>query len=212
MTELFPNVKVCILDYSSGNVGSVLNLFKALLKNVTVSSDEAVIRESTHLVLPGVGAFGACMNRIHESLPLTTIEEEVFGKKKPFLGICVGLQVLADTGFEFGEHKGLGWIPGSVRKLEAGDLPLPHIGWNDIHMVRPCPLLEHFQDKQDFYFVHSYVFAPTKEKHIVATTTYGENFPSILNHDNIYGVQFHPEKSQKAGMLLIRNYLQMSVP
>jgi len=207
MTELTPDTKVCILDYSSGNVGSVVNLIKTLVPNVVVSSDENIIRESTHLILPGVGAFGACMARIRERLPLKAVEEEVLAKGKPFLGICIGLQVLAQKGFEFGEYEGLGWIPGTVRKLDSGALPLPHVGWNDISVVRESPLTRQFGDKQDFYFVHSFVFHPGDQTHVVATSNYGQDFPCIINRDNIYGVQFHPEKSQKAGSLLIRNFL-----
>lgn len=202
-----PNV--CILDVASGNVASVRNLFSTAAKHVSVSNDPAVIKAATHLVLPGVGAFGATMERILQHIPMEALKEEVFGARKPFLGICVGLQVLADRGYEFGEHAGLGWLPGTVRRMETGALPLPHMGWNDITVRRASPLLEGFAEHPDFYFVHSYAFVAATASDVIATCTYGEDFPCVLGRGNIMGVQFHPEKSQKAGALMIQNFLRM---
>ncbi|MCI0577812.1 MAG: imidazole glycerol phosphate synthase subunit HisH [Chloroflexi bacterium] len=201
--------KVCILDYGSGNVRSVYNLLSSLTDEVMISNDVQRIREATHLILPGVGAFGASMVKIRKRLPLDVLEEEVFNGHKPFLGICVGLQMLAEKGYEFGEHEGLGWLPGTVNKLEPQGLPLPHIGWNDIHIACSSPLLNHLEGNADFYFVHSYVFRPARAENVLATTHYGEAFASVLGNGNIYGVQFHPEKSQKAGKLLIQNFLSL---
>ncbi len=199
---------ICILDYGSGNVNSVFNMFKTLNDDVRISNEASVIEEASHIVLPGVGAFGAAMEKIKSRLPLEVLESQVKRRRKPFLGICVGLQVLADKGYEFGEHPGLGWIPGYVEKLK--DPRLPHIGWNNLKIRRENPILAHFKDEQDFYFVHSYAFKPKDAAHSVATTFYGEEFSSLLNYGNIYGVQFHPEKSQRAGLQLIKNFLSLS--
>ena len=198
---------VCILDYGSGNVRSVANLFGFLKVEHVVSNSESSIEAATHLVLPGVGAFGAAMERIREVVPLTKLHTAVLEEKKPFLGICVGMQVLAQSGEEFGVNAGLGWIPGRVRRFGNHGLPVPHIGWNEVTAQRADSLLgEH--ERMDFYFVHSYLFEPSESADVAATTTYGESFPSIVRRGNIVGVQFHPEKSQKAGMLLLQNFLQ----
>jgi len=153
-----------------------------------------------------VGAFGAAMARIQASIPLNLVERLV-REGRPFLGICVGFQVLADVGHEFGEHRGLGWLGGEVRKLNSGDQPLPHVGWNSLHQQRESPLMRHMRPDEDFYFVHSYAMQPADAGDIVATTEYGESFVSAASRGNIHGVQFHPEKSQKAGRLLIENFL-----
>jgi glutamine amidotransferase len=199
--------RVCILDYGSGNVKSVYNLFSAVVENVVISNAPADIEAATHIVLPGVGAFAAAMRRIHETLPLDVLERVVRQQGKPFLGICVGMQVLADTGLEFGETPGLGWIGGQVRRLESGDFPLPHIGWNNIDARRPSPLLEGLEHSPDFYYVHSFVFDAANPDEVLATTDYGQQFSGAIARGNIYGVQFHPEKSQRAGMRLVKNFL-----
>jgi glutamine amidotransferase len=203
------NAKVCILNYGSGNIKSVSNLLHALSADAVVSNAVNDIRSASHLILPGVGAFGPAMEKIKKTIPMDVLEEEVLKKGKPFLGICVGLQVLADKGFEFGEHAGLGWIPGTVERLESGTLPLPHIGWNNIRKKRETPLFKQFPDDQDFYYVHSYAFKPKRDEHLLAVSEYGETFGAVLGRDNIYGVQFHPEKSQKAGKILIQNFLEI---
>lgn len=199
---------VCILDYGSGNVRSVFNIFKKLLDDVLISNKQEDIKKSTHLILPGVGAFGASMEKIQKLIPLKIVEDCVFVDKKPFLGICVGMQVLADIGYEFGEHKGLGWISGNVRKLEADQLPLPHIGWNDIKVLKSSPITEGLK-QNDFYFVHSFVFEAKDKENIIGVANYGEEFVAIVSKNNIYGVQFHPEKSQKSGMRLLNNFLSI---
>lgn len=174
---------------------------------ISNSSDEIV--SASHIILPGVGAFGAAMDKIKKQIPLALLAKEVVGNKKPFLGICVGLQVLAETGYEFGEHQGLGWIHGEVLKLDSEELPLPHIGWNNILARQAHPLLSNIENNQDFYFVHSYVFRAKTPANIIAQTEYGQFFNSIIAQDNICGVQFHPEKSQKAGKLLLKNFLNL---
>lgn len=200
---------VCVLDYGSGNVRSVFNLFSAVTDRVKVSNEADDIRDASHLVLPGVGAFGAAMRKIGERIPVDVVEQEV-GAGKPLLGICVGMQVMADVGTEFGEHRGLGWISGRVDRLEPGDLPLPHVGWNDIAVQRSHPLLEGLESAADFYYVHSYAFRPDREEHVLATTDFGETFTAVVQKDHLLGVQFHPEKSQKAGLRLVRNFVSLS--
>src|SRR3989338_4390749 len=200
---------VCILDYGSGNVRSVYNMMSQIVSQVTISNAAQDVRSATHLILPGVGAFGASMEKIQKKLPLKELKEEIFTKKKPFLGICVGMQVLAETGHEFGEHKVLGWIEGTVRKLNSGNLPLPHMGWNEVTIQKQSPILKRFPHNPDFYFVHSYVFEVKHDKDIVGTTLYHENFCSVLFRGNIFGVQFHPEKSQKVGKILLENFIHI---
>ena len=199
---------VCLLDYGSGNVKSVYNIISYLGYNVKISNSEKDIKNSTHIILPGVGAFGASMKKIKNTIPFDVLENEVIKKGKPFLGICVGMQVLADKGLEFGEHKGFGWIPGIVNKLDTKDLPTLHIGWNEINVTKEIPLLKGLNENKDFYFVHSYVFNTKNQDCIVAQTEYGINFTSILLKDNIIGIQFHPEKSQKAGQLIFKNFIE----
>jgi glutamine amidotransferase len=202
--------RVCILDYGSGNVKSVSNLFTSIVGEVVVSNDPADIEKATHIVLPGVGAFGAAMRRIRETLPLDVLRRRVMTEKTPFLGICVGMQVLADRGVEFGEHPGLGWVPGSVNKLDSKNLPLPHVGWNGVAAARTHPLLAGLENEPDFYFVHSFVFHAADPNDVLATTDYGEDFCSVVQKGNLYGVQFHPEKSQRAGMKLAKNFLAIA--
>lgn len=198
---------ICILDYGSGNVRSVYNLFTTVTSDVVVSNDAAAIRRATHLVLPGVGAFGAAMQKIADRVPLDLLQHEVIARGKPFLGICVGMQVLAQKGFEFGEYDGLSWIDGHVDALQTNELPVPHIGWNSIEVARANQLLDGLGADPDFYFLHSFVMRPVDPSVVAASTVYGERFCCVIQRDNIFGVQFHPEKSQKAGSRLVRNFL-----
>ena len=202
-------MKICILDYGSGNVRSVYNMVMKLSPNVVVSNEKDEITTASHLILPGVGAFGTSIQKIHEKLPLELLEKEVHKNRKPFLGICVGMQVLADKGLEFGEHEGLGWISGVVKRLECGDQPLPHIGWNDINITKNIPLLNGLDTIKDFYFVHSYAFSVKEREQVCAVTDYGQPFDCVVQKENIFGVQFHPEKSQKAGLRLLKNFLEI---
>lgn len=202
--------KVCVLDYGSGNVQSVYNLFCAITRSVRVSNEKNDILEATHIVFPGVGAFGATMEKVKKVLPVDILEHAVKTLKKPFLGICVGMQVLATRGFEFGEHEGFDWISGEVHELNAQGLPLPHVGWNDISCNKVDPLLIGLEKHNDFYFVHKYAFVPKNPETVVATSSYGSEFCSIIRQDNIWGVQFHPEKSQQAGKKIALNFLGCS--
>ena len=202
-------IKVCIMDYGSGNVKSISNLVSYLGYRVIVSNEISEINSATHLILPGVGSFGTAMKNINSQIPISKIEVEVIQKKKPFLGICVGMQVLAEKGYEHGEHDGLGWIPGTVEKLNVGNAPLPHIGWNNIVLKKDSVLFHNLDAINDFYFVHSYS-VKTDESYITSETNYEGDFCSSIQKENIYGVQFHPEKSQKAGQRLIQNFLKIS--
>lgn len=200
--------KVCILNYGSGNVKSVYNLVSFLGFDVIVSNDSAEIESATHIILPGVGSFGAAMEKINTHIPVVALQKEIFKKRKPFLGICVGMQVLAEKGYEYGEHDGLGWIPGSIEKLEVKNLPMPHIGWNDVMVKKSSPIYKGLEKINDFYFVHSYAMK-TADTYILSETDYEVKFCSSIQNNNIFGVQYHPEKSQKAGQKLILNFLNI---
>lgn len=203
-----PNV--VIIDYGSGNLRSAAKAFEHVIgDNVKVTSNPKDLEAATHIVLPGVGAFGDCIAGL-KKIPgmVEAMEKEVLQKKKPFLGICVGMQLLADIGHEYGEHKGLGWIKGEVKKIDPKDksLPVPHMGWNGLTINKQVPLLKNLNE--DVYFVHSYHFIPANNDNLLATTDYGDKLTAVIGKDNIMGVQFHPEKSQKAGLTLIKNFLE----
>jgi len=199
-------IKVCILDYGSGNVKSIYNMISYLGEDVIISNDILEIKSATHIILPGVGAFGPAMGKIKDKIPLSDLEKTVFNGK-PFLGICIGMHALVEKSFEHGEYDGLGWIPGTVELLEVKNQPLPHIGWNNVTFKKKSDLFNDFEDINDFYFVHSYV-VKTEQQYILTETKYETHFVSSIRKDNIYGVQFHPEKSQKAGMLFLKNFLK----
>ena len=200
--------KVCIMDYGSGNVKSVYNLVKHLGYETVISNSKYEIQKATHLILPGVGSFASAMSKIKSNISLNILNVDVLDKKKPILGICVGMQVMANKGYENGENIGLGWIDGTVRKINVSNSPLPHIGWNNIIIKKKSKLTSYLDKVNDFYFVHSYAYN-TERDYIIAETDYEEQFPSIIKKDNIYGVQFHPEKSQKAGQQLLKNFLNI---
>jgi len=197
-------IKVCILDYGSGNVRSVQNLLQHLKVKSTISNKNSVIQKSTHIILPGVGAFGESIKKLKKKIDLKFLEKQVLINKKPFLGICVGMQLLADIGEEFGIHSGLGWIKGKVVKIKSKILP--HIGWNEINIKKKNIIFNELNEK-DFYFVNSFHFNVKDKNLILANTQYGNRFCSVVNKDNIYGVQFHPEKSQNNGKQIIKNFL-----
>ena len=198
-------MKVCILDYGSGNIASVYNIINFLGYECKITNETKHIKSSSHIILPGVGSYAAAMKKLKKAVNLDELEIEIIKKKKPFLGICVGMQILSSFGFEFEESKGLNWIPGVVKKIQ--NEKLPHIGWNSINIKNESNLLNNFDPDLDFYFLNSYHFIPDNKENIISTTNYKEDICSIIQKDNIVGVQFHPEKSQKAGQLLLKNFL-----
>ncbi len=200
---------IVIVDYGLGNLFSVQKALEMVGADVKISGRAEDIRTAERIILPGVGAFADGMNYLRAKGLDTVLTEEVMGKKKPFLGICLGLQFLAEVGEEYGEHKGLGWIKGRVRKLNVEHLGLkiPHIGWNDLEYIRPSPLFAGVNPGADFYFVLSYHLAVGDPADLVATATYGEKITAAIQRGNIFATQFHPEKSQDNGLKLLENFL-----
>lgn len=201
------NRNVVVIDYAMGNVASAKKAFEKLGANVSISRITRDIAAADYLVLPGVGAFGDAMANLKKFKLIAPLNEQVLKKKKPFLGICLGMQLLAEKGFEFGEHTGLGWIKGEVVKLATNGLRLPHIGWNEIRVVAPASFFSDIPDN-NFYFVHSFHLKPKIKSIITATCAYGETFAASIRQDNIFATQFHPEKSQVSGMRVLENFLR----
>jgi len=195
---------IAIIDYGAGNIFSVKNALDYLgLENALVSDKEAV-QNADAVILPGVGAFPAAMEKLAATGLIDTIKEEA--AKKPFLGICLGMQLIFEKGYEFGECDGLGLISGDVRKMEAPDLIIPHMGWNKLEKLNDCPLLEGIGDDEYVYFVHSYK-AHCDDKDIAAFSEYGGKVPALVyNGKFVYGAQFHPEKSGDTGLKILRNF------
>ncbi len=204
-----------IIDYDMGNLKSIANAFKALQVPVEVSGDPAVVREADAIVLPGVGAFGDGMRNLERRGLVEALQEKVIDGKAPYLGICLGMQFLADLGLEHGEHRGLGWIPGSVVRIAPAspEFKVPHMGWNELQITRPdSPLFQGVPQATAVYFVHSYHFVadPSAEACVAATTDHGARLVAALQHEHIFGVQFHPEKSQGAGLAILRNFIDFA--
>jgi len=197
-------VKVVIIDYGVGNLRSVEKAFAATGCEAIISSDESVLREAERLVLPGVGAFRACMQALQER-GFDRLVQERASAGTPLLGVCVGMQLLFDESEEFGSTKGLGLLRGSVRRF-TGELVVPHIGWNRIHQTRPHELFEGIEEGAFCYFVHSFYCEPADEKVVVGETEYGVRYASVVAEGNVCGVQFHPEKSQEVGLRMLKNF------
>ena len=200
---------VALVDYGAGNLHSVHNALKAVGGNVKVTADANVVRAADRIVLPGVGAFKACADGL-AAVPgmIEAMRERVHVGGAPFLGICVGMQLLADRGLEFGTHKGLGWISGEVRLIEPTDpaIKVPHMGWNDVALL-PHARGHEVIEEGEAYFLHSYHFAAENPADIAAMTDHGEGLVAAVARDNIIGVQFHPEKSQRYGLELLERFL-----
>ena len=206
---------VTIVDYNSGNISSVINSFKEVAKdkvNIEVTSDLNKIKSSDKVVLPGQGSFKSCVNALNSINGLVEILNDfAINNKKPLLGICVGLQMFADIGYEETETKGLGWISGKVSKIDSkdGKYKLPHIGWNEINVVKNSKIFKDIENKSHMYFVHSYELIPEDKNVITATTDYSSNIVCSVEKENIFGTQFHPEKSDKLGLQIINNFINI---
>lgn len=196
--------QVAIIDYGVGNLRSVEKAFAATGCDASISGDEEVLRAAQRLVLPGVGAFGACMKALKER-GFDQLVLERAGAGTPLLGVCVGMQLLFDESDEFGSTPGLGLLKGSVRRF-GNDLVVPQVGWNRIHQTRAHALFEDVADGSFCYFVHSFYCEPADEDVVVGETEYGRRYASVVAHRNICGVQFHPEKSQDVGLRMLRNF------
>ena len=208
-------MKISIVDYKSGNISSVINSFKEVAKdkvNIEVTSDIVKIKSSDKVVLPGQGSFKSCIDALNSIDGLVdTLTEFSIDNKKPLFGICVGLQMFADIGYEEIETKGLGWVPGKVSKIDNqnGKYKLPHIGWNEINIMKESKIFNGIESNSHMYFVHSYEFIPNDKNVISATTDYSSNIVCSVEKENIFGTQFHPEKSDKLGLKIIDNFLNI---
>ena len=208
-------MNVTIVDYNSGNISSVINSFKEVAKEkikIEVSSDLDKIKSSDKIVLPGQGSFKSCVDALNSIDGLfDTLNEFTIINKKPLLGICVGFQMFADVGYEETETKGLGWISGEVSKIDNqnGKFKLPHIGWNELNIVKTSQIFRDIKNKSHMYFVHSYEFIPKDKSVISATTDYSSSIVCSVEKENIFGTQFHPEKSDKEGLKIIDNFLNL---
>ena len=204
-------MSVAIIDYGMGNLGSVYRAFQECGAEPFISHDPVKIIGADHIVIPGVGAFSEGMRRLQSSGLVEPLRQAALEMQTPFLGICLGMQLLADKGYEGGETEGLKLIPGIVQRL-IPDMPstrIPHVGWNHVKWEINSPIRKDLSNGHDLYFVHSYHFMAKDPKDIVATTPYCGSFVSVVGHGNVFGTQFHPEKSSKVGFRIIRNFLSL---
>ena len=208
-------MNVTIVDYNSGNIRSVINSFNEVAKdvvNIEVTADLEKIKSSDKVVLPGQGSFKSCIDALNNINGLVDVLNEfAINNKKPLLGICVGLQMFADIGYEETETKGLGWISGKVSKIDnkKGKYKLPHIGWNQINIVKESKIFKNIENNSHMYFVHSYEFIPNDKSVISSTTNYSTNIVCSAEKENLFGTQFHPEKSDKVGLQIIQNFIDL---
>lgn len=204
-------MQVIIIDYGMSNLGSISHAVSECGGEATISDDPRDLNSATHIVLPGVGAYTDGMKNLDEGKWIAPIRKAALEDKIPFLGICLGMQLLSDIGYEGGETKGLGLIPGKVERFvsKSDSERIPHVGWNEIYQQKDSPLLESIADGTDFYFVHSYHFIPQNKSDILCTTPYCGGFVSALQAENIFGTQFHPEKSSRPGFQLLTNFLNL---
>ncbi|MCB0696266.1 MAG: imidazole glycerol phosphate synthase subunit HisH [Chitinophagaceae bacterium] len=203
---------VAIINYGLGNLTSIQNMFRRLGIDCVITNDENEIRNASRLLLPGVGHFKRGMSNLEESGLVGLLNELVIEQKKPILGICLGAQLMTKHSDE-GDVDGLGWVDAKTVKFDAAklnNLPVPHMGWTDIKVTRSCPLLEGIPDEPRYYFVHSYHFAFEEPSEVIATSVYGYEFACAFNKGNVYGAQFHPEKSHKFGMKVLENFSKIS--
>ena len=211
-------MNIAIIDYDSGNIRSVINSFKKVCTKqnikikIEVTSDLKTILNSDKIILPGQGSFKNCTESLEKIKGLKdTLNEFAIIKKKPLLGICVGMQMFADVGYEDTETKGLGWIAGNVKKIDNknNQFKLPHIGWNELSFTPNSKLFRGIKEKAHVYFVHSYKFVPDNEAYISSKTNYSEVIVASVEKDNLLGTQFHPEKSDSVGLKIIENFINL---
>jgi imidazole glycerol-phosphate synthase subunit HisH len=204
-------MRIAVIDYEMGNLRSVTNAFNALGSSVEIVAHPEQLRVADAVVLPGVGAFGDGIRNLRERGFVDALDEEIRTRGKAFLGLCLGMQLLATTGTEHGSNAGLGWIPGGVRRLEQNDstLRIPHIGWNDVRFTTTNGLYAGLGESQTFYFAHSYVLDPEDPGVVSGLCDYGSEFVASIEMSNIFGTQFHPEKSQKAGLAVLGRFLDI---
>ena len=204
-------METAIIDYGMGNLLSVQRAFEKCGSDAIVIDNPLKLRETEHIVLPGVGAFPDAMENLNKNGWIEELNHAVRKKEIPLLGICLGMQLLAEKGYEVRECNGLGYIEGEIVRFIPSEMKerIPHVGWNNIEKNLEIPLLDGIPDNTNFYFVHSYYFKALREENIAVVTPYCGEFPSIVVKDNIVGTQFHPEKSQKAGFKVIKNFLRM---
>lgn len=199
-----------IVGYGVGNVRSVLSALQRVGASAKVFENPSEIAAFDKIILPGVGAFAPAMEQLNVLGFRDALDDAVKVRKVPLLGICLGMQLLADKSMEFGEHSGLGYVPGVVRKIPInGDLRLPHMGWNDLTVLRSCPLTQDLSGETSCYFVHSFALQAENPDHVVATTDYGGPIVSVVRADNVYGTQFHPEKSQDNGAKILSAFVKL---
>lgn len=198
---------VGIINYGMGNLTSVSNAVVAAGGTAEVIHAPSDIARCSHLILPGVGAFGDAMEKLGGNGWCEEMHRHTIEQQKPFLGICLGMQLLAETGTEHGTFEGLGWIPGTVTKLDGHGVRIPHIGWNDVELPETSGAFNNIESGQDFYFVHSYFVRPTDARCVTGWCHHGERFAASLQIDNIFATQFHPEKSQKNGLKILENFI-----
>ncbi len=201
---------ITIVDYGMGNLASIRNMIKKIGGRAEITSDLTAISQASSLILPGVGHFGKAMGLIRERGMEPVLNKKVLEEKVPILGICLGMQLLLDHSEE-GDSKGLGWIEGEVKKFEFDNpnYKVPHMGWTAVNTHNNCPLFNGFENELRFYFVHSYYATCKLGENIIGTARYGFDFTCAVHKNNIYGTQFHPEKSHKYGMQLLKNYLEI---
>jgi glutamine amidotransferase len=204
---------VIIVDYGIGNLGSIQNMLKRIGVESMISSDEKVIDSANRLIIPGIGAFDNGMKKLNEYGLIPILEKKAMKDKIPVLGICLGMQLMTELSEE-GKSAGLGWVKGKTVKFKFdGDnknLKIPHMGWNTIEIKKTSPLFEDLPEEKRFYFVHSYHVVTEAEPDSYCTTNYGYDFSSMFQYGNLFGVQFHPEKSHKYGMKLLKNYTEIN--
>jgi glutamine amidotransferase len=201
---------IAIIDYGMGNLRSVQKGFEKVGHSATITSDADAIAAASKVVLPGVGAFGDAMDELRRRKLVEPVRQ-VIADGKPFLGICLGLQLLFEVGYEGGTHEGLGILPGEVVRFELPhEFKVPHMGWNQLEIRRPAPILSGLTNGTHVYFVHSYYVVPRNADDIAATASYGQSFTSVVWHDNVFATQFHPEKSQADGLKILRNFAELS--